>query len=194
MQLERSAVFQKWTKSSFRGSPYRSRRVLHRGLRNLPKTGQGLVEFAFVVPVLLMLFFGIIELGVIFSVYIGLTNTTREGARAGSTYQYQCPPPPAPPNCTANNPGLKSTVDTARQAAINQAIDATIHPMIDPSGLIRPTPFPEYAPDPSSNIYRYGDLVTVRLSYPHQLFFDLFGGPTLTLRSRSTMRIEPGGV
>ncbi len=159
----------------------------------MPKTGQGLVEFAFVVPLLLMVFFGIIELGVIFSVYIGLTNAAREGARAGSTYQYSCPPPPAPPNCTANNPGLQSDVDTERRTFINQAIDATLHPMIDPSDLIRPTPFPTYMPDPSTNIYRYGDLLTVELSYPHQLFFDLFGGPTLTLSSRSTMRIEPGG-
>ncbi|HSH82920.1 MAG TPA: TadE family protein [Herpetosiphonaceae bacterium] len=175
-------------------APYRSRTTLRKLFRSLPRTGQSLVEFAFVFPLIVTIFFGVIELGVLFSVYVGLTNSAREGARAGSTYQYQCPPAPDDtPDCRANNPDLQQDVDDGRLPVINQAIDSTLHPLIDPSDLVRPTPFPTYMPDPSTNVYRYGDLLTVELSYQHQLFFDLFGGPTLTLGSSSTMRIEPGG-
>jgi TadE-like protein len=46
--------------------------------------GQALVEFALVVPVLLMLLFGTIQLGVTFGGYNGLINGVREAARYGS--------------------------------------------------------------------------------------------------------------
>ncbi len=43
--------------------------------------GQSLVEFAMVLPILLILIFGIIEFGMGLRSYISLTNATREGAR-----------------------------------------------------------------------------------------------------------------
>jgi len=173
-------------------APYCSRRVLRKLVRSLPRTGQSLIEFAFVFPLLVTIFFGVIELGVLFSVYVGLTNSAREGARAGSTYQYQCPPaPPGTPDCRANNPDLQQDVDDARLPVINQAIDATLHPMIESSALNR---IFTYTPTAGTNVYRYGDQLNVALEYQHQLFFNLLGGPTIDLRSSSTMRIEPGGV
>ena len=51
-------------------------RPLRRGLR-----GQSLVEFALILPVLLILVFGIIDFGMGLRSYISLTNATREGAR-----------------------------------------------------------------------------------------------------------------
>lgn len=43
--------------------------------------GQSLVEFAMVMPVLVILIFGIIDFGMGLRSYISLTNATREGAR-----------------------------------------------------------------------------------------------------------------
>ncbi|PKM76263.1 MAG: pilus assembly protein TadE [Firmicutes bacterium HGW-Firmicutes-15] len=45
--------------------------------------GQALVELALVLPILLMLLFGIIEFGRIFGAYMVITNLSREGARYG---------------------------------------------------------------------------------------------------------------
>jgi hypothetical protein len=44
--------------------------------------GQALAEFVVVVPALLLLFFGIVELGAAWRTYQVVTNTAREGARA----------------------------------------------------------------------------------------------------------------
>jgi len=43
--------------------------------------GQSLVEFALVLPILVILIFGIIDFGMGLRSYISLTNATREGAR-----------------------------------------------------------------------------------------------------------------
>ena len=43
--------------------------------------GQGLVEFALVLPVLILVIFGVLELGRAFFAYIAITNAAREGAR-----------------------------------------------------------------------------------------------------------------
>lgn len=45
--------------------------------------GQALVEMALVLPVLVLLIFGIIEFGRVFNAYLIITNAAREGARAG---------------------------------------------------------------------------------------------------------------
>ncbi len=43
--------------------------------------GQSLVEFAIVLPILLLLVLGIVDFGLGFKSYVVLTNATREGAR-----------------------------------------------------------------------------------------------------------------
>lgn len=45
--------------------------------------GQALVEFALVVPILLIIVMGIIEFGFMFNAYITISNASREGARLG---------------------------------------------------------------------------------------------------------------
>jgi hypothetical protein len=48
------------------------------------KRGQGLVEFALVLPILLMLIFGIIEFGYYFFVVVTINNSTRHAVRKAS--------------------------------------------------------------------------------------------------------------
>src|SRR5688500_16859277 len=50
--------------------------------------GQGLVEFAITLPVLLLLLLGTVDLGMGFKTYIALTHAAREGARWISIYPY----------------------------------------------------------------------------------------------------------
>ena len=49
------------------------------------KRGQGLVEFALVIPILLSMMFGIFEMGRAMWVYTAVANASREAARYGSS-------------------------------------------------------------------------------------------------------------
>ncbi|MFN2520097.1 MAG: TadE/TadG family type IV pilus assembly protein [Candidatus Limnocylindria bacterium] len=49
---------------------------------------QSLVEFALLLPVLLLVLMGIIQFGLIFVTYVTMNNASREGARWGSIYVY----------------------------------------------------------------------------------------------------------
>ncbi len=49
------------------------------------ETGQTLVEFALVLPMLLILMFGIVDFGRAFYTWLTVTNAAREGARVGAT-------------------------------------------------------------------------------------------------------------
>jgi len=46
--------------------------------------GQSLVEFALVVPLVLMILMAIVEFGFMFNAYITISNASREGARLGT--------------------------------------------------------------------------------------------------------------
>ena len=50
--------------------------------------GQGVVEFAFILPLLLVLTLGMVDFARVFSAYISLTNAVREGALYGSLISY----------------------------------------------------------------------------------------------------------
>jgi hypothetical protein len=51
------------------------------GNRKAQDQGQSLVEFALILPVLVLLVFGTIDIGLGFKTYIALTNASREGVR-----------------------------------------------------------------------------------------------------------------
>jgi len=55
-------------------------------LRWVGLRAQNLVEFALIFPVLMLLMFGIIDLGRIFHVLIAISNAAREGVRFGVIY------------------------------------------------------------------------------------------------------------
>lgn len=61
-------------------------RAIHqRGHAAPHESGTSLVEFALVLPLLLVLLFAIVDFGRGFQVWITMTNAAREGARAGAT-------------------------------------------------------------------------------------------------------------
>lgn len=55
-------------------------------LRN--EDGQGVVEFAFVLPMLLALVLGIVQFGIAFNNYLTLTDATRVGARKAAVSRF----------------------------------------------------------------------------------------------------------
>ena len=55
---------------------------LRKSVKN--QRGQTLVELALVLPVIILILFGILEFGRIFHSYIVITNAAREGARLGA--------------------------------------------------------------------------------------------------------------
>ena len=57
---------------------------MRRWLRRHGEAGQSLVEFAMVLPLLLVLLCAIIDFGRVFQAHVTLTNAVREGARLGA--------------------------------------------------------------------------------------------------------------
>src|SRR3989304_5883288 len=56
-----------------------------RRARHEHRSGQALVEFAVVLPILLLLMIGLVNLGILVNAQIVLTQAAWEGARAGDT-------------------------------------------------------------------------------------------------------------
>ena len=63
-----------------------ARRLLRR-LRRGPMSGQALAEMALILPILLLLVFGLIEFGTAWRDYQVITNAAREGARWSVVYR-----------------------------------------------------------------------------------------------------------
>ncbi len=59
--------------------------MIRKNDRKLQCSGQSLVEFAFVLPILLLLMVAIIDFGIIFYSQMAVSNAAWEGARAGAT-------------------------------------------------------------------------------------------------------------
>jgi Flp pilus assembly protein TadG len=76
-----------------------SRRAAFRSER-----GQSMTEFALVLPLLVVLLFGIIQFGITFNNYISLTDAVRAGARKAAVSRHQPDP-------------VAVTVDQVRRAA-----------------------------------------------------------------------------
>jgi Flp pilus assembly protein TadG len=145
-----------------------------------------MVEFALVAPLLVLLLIGIIELGIVVSVYIGITNSAREAARAASVFQYRGSAP------LSGDTAAVAAIDGARQLYMSGVLTSTLNPIISPSDL---TVSVSYTPTVAlaTNAYRAGDTVAVQLQVNRTLLFGMLGQKTITLRANSAMRVEPGG-
>ena len=58
-------------------------------LRRRRSSGQAMVEFALLLPVLVIMFLGLTDFGLFFFAQVQVTNAAREGARAGSLFRAQ---------------------------------------------------------------------------------------------------------
>ena len=137
--------------------------------------GQSAVEFALVLPLLLMLIFALIEFGVLFMSWVTVEHSAREATRYAVTGRSE-----------AGLTRLESIVEVAESQAgwLPFALDSVIvrsSPNTDFSGLVEG--------DPGGPCYA----IEVEINYTHQGFtpfiFELI--PSLTLQGRERIIAEP---
>jgi Flp pilus assembly protein TadG len=138
-----------------------------------PRQGQGLVEFALLLPILVLVVFGVLELGRAFFAFIAITNAAREGARV---YTFR--------------------PDVTTLANIYTAIDSEV----SASPLVKSTSIASrevrcgnsYAAASNDTALRAcpkGQPIRVTVTYNHTLILRLVFPQTLTLRRSAEMMV-----
>lgn len=135
----------------------------------LSERGAELIEFAIVLPVMLLIVMGIVDFGFMFQRYVVLTNAAMEGARVAVLPGYADADVIARVRAYARDGGITDTVNV-------------------------PTPVTVSLPAPGGTTWP-GKEVTVTLDYGFNYLgpiASLFGGGsrTVTLTARSTMRSQ----
>jgi Flp pilus assembly protein TadG len=134
--------------------------------------GQAIVEFALVIPVFLMILFGILDFGFALYSRITLINATREGAHAAVTQ-------------VDNAPGIPVMVEAAIRANSNTLVwsDVTVTTTcVRPSGACN---FSGVA-----GTLAPGDSIRVATSYVYHSFFARFLGATVPMGTNVSMVVE----
>ena len=147
--------------------------------------GASAVEFAIVLPLLLVFVFGIIEFGILLYNKAVITNASREGARAASIYYTDVNNNPIP---------MPATGDPSVQKVVT---DYCTNHLITFGGSTTPTVTTTGPTDPPPNEYRS---VTVEFGYNFlvlpNILAGFFGGPLLgpiPLKAVTQMRTEYQG-
>jgi len=130
--------------------------------------GQGLVEFAIVLPVLAVIFMAILQFGVLFSAQVGITNAVREAVRNAS----------AIPVATSTNAA------TAAQSVYDRLTDPSTG-LLKRNGSSYSTDALVLGGSPQTQVcyYSYTDatgaisiMARVQVVYDHPLFIPLISG------------------
>ena len=124
-----------------------------------------MVEFALVIPLLLLLIFGIIQFGMLFHNYLALTDAVRVGARQAAVSR-TLPDPVA---------ATKTRVERAATNLNTGNLVITVDP---------------YDPTDGSATWAQGGDVTVKATYPYAI--NLFGMVVMSgrIESETTERVE----
>ena len=133
--------------------------------------GQALVELAFVLPILLMLVFGVIEFGRIYSAQLELNHVAREGARMGAI------------NAGEEGEDIKYVIEDLVEDRVASMETDNLTVQISPT---------------SGSELVTGEDITVEINYNAELLTPLFqffltdgeNSSQMGLSSASTMRIE----
>ena len=78
--------------------------------------GQAMTEFAIVLPILIVLLFGIVQFGILFNNYVTLTDAVRAGARAAAVSRQSAE---SPGNCNRCSPARPQAVSTRANLGVN---------------------------------------------------------------------------
>jgi Flp pilus assembly protein TadG len=114
--------------------------------------GTAVIEFALVLPLILVLLLGIVEVAVIARTEIQLVHAAREGAREAA----------ASPDTERAAAAVRAALgDSARAARISVSRPSTV-----------------------------GKMTTVTVRFPYRVVAPIFGGFTVTMSSRASMRVE----
>jgi len=156
----------------------RQRTAGHRRLQLADETGVALVEFVLVLPLLLVLLLGMIDVGKAVNYWNDETHLANEAARYAAVNK---------------NPGPQSTLN---QSILNQADTTELKnggTTSLPAGETICIWFPNKATLPSPDYYALGQPVQVVVTAQYRWLGYLVGKgllPSSTLRATSTMRLE----
>jgi len=144
-------------------------------IKDKAQNGQVIIEFALILPILLLILGGIIEFGILLYNKQVITNASREAARAGIIYLV---------DKTTGNKIIPDIEGIARDYCQNRLITfgAPTQPVVT------------HSTDPTE---LYPSDLTVQVTYQYTFILsramNLFGanvGPTLNLGARTVMRME----
>lgn len=162
--------------------------------------GQALTEFALIAPILFLLLFGVLQLGLLFAGQNGLVNGVRDAARRAATFRVNdaslADSGILTAVCSAVENQLVADLSGALPGFTSSRLHQTLsyHWEANPGGAVA-------SPQPSSAANGYFLYVQVRASYDHPLyvplvsiFFDALDGTpsdnAFTLSASEQMRIE----
>ncbi len=159
-----------------------------RGLRIATgDSGAELLEFALVVPILLMLLLGIVWIGRAYNIYATITRAAREGARYAAL-----PSSVSSGNTFADLPG--SSCSSGTNAFINYVAPALTAGNLDPKAVLKYCQKSDWLEDTFPK--QCG--VSVSFSYPVELRipFTSLDATTIDIPTQAQMRLEnqPTGV
>jgi Flp pilus assembly protein TadG len=83
--------------------------------------GQAMVEFAIIVPILLTVLLGIMQLGVVYNNWVTLTDAARAGARKGAVCRSGCTPSAS----TAVTNAVKASAADLNQSNLGVTVTST---------------------------------------------------------------------
>lgn len=140
-------------------------------------SGQGSVEFALVVPLILLISVMFIDLGRVIYYHSALTNAVREGARHAIVTQF--------PSATQREQGIQQAVVQYSVALPLQLSDVTVYCERNPAKLVKDQadPCAEYVT--VSAHMEVDPMVAV--------FAWVIGGNTYSITAESTMQMTPYG-
>lgn len=159
-----------------------------------PRSGVAIVEFALVTPVVVFLMISFMQLGLILSSYVSVTDAARQGARAGIASGLTDNQRIA----AAKAAGLGSACPGAATgfAQSTGTIDCTNGVKVfitDPSGLTpeKALPYTPTSAEAMDHPNRQGQLLTVKITWTVTMDLGMYiPTPNITVVAKSSMRIE----
>ena len=154
--------------------------------------GAAVVEFALVVPLLLLVLFGIIEFSVLLYDKAMLTNASREGARAGIVYVPGRAATATTAEATADVTAIKANIESA----VKSYCESNLISFRDGSEVIVATASGDV--DSNGKKWESGDSLEVSVTYDFNFMafsglVKLFGGnlnKVFNLKAVTEMRLE----
>lgn len=138
------------------------------------KRGQSLVEFALALPLLVLVVFGVLELGRVFFAFIAITNASREGARVYTFWP-----------------------DSTKIADITASVlnEVGSVPLVDETKIVLPlviqcgSSYSNVTTDAQLLACPKFEPIRVTVTYNHTLIFELFFPKTVILRRSAEMMV-----
>lgn len=144
------------------------------------RRGQALVEFALVVPLLLLILYGIVQLGFLLNGFITVQEAARIGVRAASLGQG--------PNAVES--AINSQIGSGFGMVSQGTVPSYPNPYVTGSSTTKQLLLEVYTTNASSTSTSSLKEITVGVSYDYHMFFPFFGHIYIPIHQSYTMAQE----